>query len=141
MCRRVQDFLIQGVPATLELRSGRWGVRRERLRNGHNVRLEVVAEWLDDDNAEVAKWRQQRLEQWANEAPPTGATFRKFSESWGLARLSDRLRNFAAKHAKVSHRMTLVSNVYGSGSGMADAKTPSGSKRRLMDRSRAALPP
>jgi len=28
------------------------------------VRLEVVAEWLDDDNAEVAKWRQQRLEQY-----------------------------------------------------------------------------
>jgi hypothetical protein len=30
------------------------------------VRLEVVAEWLDDRNTEVAKWRQRRLEQYGH---------------------------------------------------------------------------
>jgi len=50
-----------------------------------------------------------------------------------------------ANYGSIAAHCECVSNVtgpvYPSGSGMADAKTPSGSNRRLRTRSRAALPP
>lgn len=48
---------------------GRAGVEWDNLASGdardqeHFVALEIVAEWLDDDNAEVAAWRTQRFNQ------------------------------------------------------------------------------